>query len=951
MKIHAQARKHALFVTVGVLLLAKSVFAQPIEEVTVTGSRIVQDGYQAPTPVTVVGAADLALSTPTTIHDGLRKLPELVGSSTPNTNPGFQPNNHGHILNLRGLGPNRSLIMLDGVRLPPNTFDNRTNVDVLPELLMSRVDIVTGGASASYGSDAVAGVVNYILDKNFVGIKGVAQYGTTEFGDAQNHRLGIGYGQDVLEHGHFLFSADYYKNDGYLEGDRPWLYDETTAVGAVVGGGVAGSAKNPMINNGGRPTAANYATVGGAITTGPFADTNFVSPGVYRPIFKGELTGSPGFYYQPSDYINQPDTASTQAANENYSLFGRYSHDINENTRAYVQLIGSRADSHSQGNPNIQFSPQLRVFSGNAFLPPPLQAMLTATNTAQVNYVKLFTDLGPIQGFEDVDNTVGMVGMDGKVGRFGWKVDYAYGHSISNVRHENVLALPHFYAALDSVVNSSGQIVCYPTLNPDPVVAARYADCVPWNPFGFGAASAAANAYVTGISRFRTENTTGDITGSVAGDLGNLPAGPVSVAMGVTHRTASLAMTSNADPTHPPDVTGLRGVVANAAYYLTNQGTANGDVTVNEAFIEFGIPVIKDKGFARSLDLNTAVRYSDYSTTGSETPWKFGATWRVSDALMVRATRSHDTRAPTLYDLYAGKLLSLSGAALDPHTNTQVGFNTGGGGNPNLKPEIGDTITAGVSFTPRKLDGFSGSVDFYNIKITDAISTLSPLAILTSCEVSGGTGPSCANIVRPFPFDNHTPANAPSLVTTVGINATLVKMSGVDVDLSYRMHPGKGQLMLRAYLGYIDQFQTQVTSDQPIIDYAGWSGGGAGGVSSAIPQFKGTLSANYTIGNFGIFVQEDMINSLKLGPPLNNYTSGVYLNPDISGYYMTDLTFTWQPRSGKHMEVFTSVTNLFDARAPIVNPTIAAGNSLSTINGLYDTTGRAYMVGLRFSPK
>ena len=674
---------------------------------------------------------------------------------------------------------------------------------------MSRVDIVTGGASASYGSDAVAGVVNYILDENFTGLKGVAQAGTTDAGGGDNHRLGIAYGQDVLDRGHFLFSAEYYKNDGYLELDRPWLYDETTAVGSIVGGGVAGSAANPLINDGGRKTAANYATVGGAITTGPFANTNFISPGVYRPINMGELTGSPGFYYQPSDYINQPATSAAQAENENYSVFGRYSYDLNENTTAYVQLIGAQADSHSQGNPNIQFSPQLRVFSGNAFLPAPLQAMLTATNTAMVNYVKLFTDLGPIQGYEEVENYDGMVGIEGNLGRFAWQLDYAYGDSISDVRHENVLALPHFYAALDSVVSPTGEIVCYPTLSTDPVVAARYADCVPWNPFGFAAASPAANAYVTGTSRFRTENTTGDITGSVAGNLFDLPAGPVSVAMGGTYRTASLDMTSNADPTNPPDATGLRGVVANAHYYLTNQGTANGDVSIKEAFVEFGIPVIQDKALTQSLDLNAAIRYSDYSTTGSETPWKFGAVWKINDGVMMRATRSRDIRAPTLYDLYAGTLLSLSGAALDPHTNTQVGFNTGGGGNPNLQPEIGDTVTAGVSFSPG--DRFAGSVDFYTIEISDAISTLSPLAILTSCEVSGGTAPSCANIVRPFPFSDHSPANAPSLVTTVGINATKVKMSGVDVDLSYRADLRNGQLKLRAYLGYIDEFLTQVT--------------------------------------------------------------------------------------------------------------------------------------------
>src|SRR6266404_3224590 len=199
--------KLALLTSVSVLGLAGPAFGQSstssgVESVVVTGTRIITNGYQAPTPVTVATAADLALSSPASIDDGLRKLPELLGSVQPNTGSGFQPNNHGNYLNLRGLGPNRTLIMMDGQRFPPTNFNNQTNVDVLPQLLVERVDIVTGGASASYGSDAVAGVLNYVLNTKFTGVKGVVQTGVTTFSDNYNQRFGLAIGADVLDHGH-----------------------------------------------------------------------------------------------------------------------------------------------------------------------------------------------------------------------------------------------------------------------------------------------------------------------------------------------------------------------------------------------------------------------------------------------------------------------------------------------------------------------------------------------------------------------------------------------------------------------------------------------------------------------------------------------------------------------------------------------------------------------------
>ena len=913
-----------------------------VEEVVVTGSRITTNGYEAPTPVTVAAAEDLLKASPTGLPDALNKLPQFVGSTGPNKQANiFGTPNHGNILNLRGIGPTRTLIMLDGVRAPPSTYLNTVDVNLFPTLLVDRVDVVTAGASSVYGSDAVSGVVNFVLNSRFTGVKALLQGGMSTRGDAENRRAGLAFGTAFAEDkAHFIASADISVQNGYPNSARPKLDDRGLGVGST-GTGAAGTSGNPLVQQ--REMRASFATFGGLATSGPFAGTNFVSPGVFRPVVRGTPSGTPTFFGSDGEYMAQGKYLSASAYTRTGTAFSKLTWDFSEQTSGYLQAMGARSDIDYKGFANLVFAgTALPVISGNPFIPAPLQTQLTATNTASFNVSKLFDDLGPITTSERVDNQALSAGLTHNTGRFRFKLDYAYGRSDYDFTQANQFELSKLAAAMDAVVNpANGATVCRPTLSTDATVRARYADCVPFNALGLNAASPQAAAYVMGTSVYKAINKTHEIVATVSGDLFQLPAGAVSAAVGAEYRTADLNLTTNSNPGTRIDTTGLRGIAATTVrFYLTNVAQASGDQKVKEAFAELAVPVLRDMPGARQLDLNAAYRRTHYSTSGGVQTWKVGGIWAPLDSLKFRATQSRDIRAPTPFDLYAGPQFGQA-AALDPHTGIASGFNQITSGNPNLNPEIGKTFTAGVVLQP---EGFGGSlsVDYYDLKLTGAITTLTPLAILQDCEASGGTAPSCGNIVRPLPFSDRTPANYPTQVTVSGINAALIRTKGIDVDATYRMNVGPGRLGSRLYLTRLKSFKTQLAGGQPIIQYAGYNAAGSGGVSGGLPKTKGTFSLNYEVGAFTVFAQENFIGALKFGPTL------VYADRHIPSFQTTDLTFTYGfERFKAKAQFFASLTNAFDKRPPLVYPTTVPGAGLSTIVSLYDITGRAWVAGLR----
>lgn len=928
------------------------------QDIVVTGTRIVRDGYTAPTPVTVASTEELAKATPSNIPDALNKLPQFQNSSSPSRSTMNFANSaaHGNILNLRGVGPLRTLILFDGQRVAPTTYLGTVDVNVIPNLLIQRVDVVTGGASAAYGSDAVSGVVNFVLDKKFTGLTGVAQGSTSQRGDNQGYRFGVAGGFKFGgDRGHLLLSAETFKNNGMLRSDRKLgrgAYSYVGSNSACVNPDPAndptactpGGSLNPYTIASGVTLSA--ASEFGKITSGPFTNYRFDANGALVPFVNGEATGSPGYFVGGDGYSISPDTQAV-APLQTYQAFGRASWEFTPDVTGYVQGGFSRSDMSYTSLANSLVPPTgATLYSGNPYLPAEIQAAFTP-DSQSITLARYGANSPRPHTTERTDYWTVNAGFEGTLADK-WKWNVAFNHADSNfsVAQEGVWDWQHFYAATDAVRNGNNEIVCRASLSADPTVAARYANCQPLNLLATGDAYASQPGYdyVVGTSRYRARTWQNSLAASIQGSLFDLPAGPVDIAVGAEYRRQGLRLTSNANPADldtPEEradyFAGLRGVPSSVYYYwLTNVGEAAGNLSVKEVFGELAVPLLKDQPFAEELSLNAAGRYTDYSTSGSVKTWKLGATWKPISDLLLRGSVSRDIRAPNLFELFAGDQSAI-GLLIDPVSGVTANVPQVTGGNPNLKPEKADTLTFGGVIAPSFLPGFSLSVDYYRIKIKGAIGTLSLAQIVNNCSLSGGSAPECALITR------DTPTSFPSQIRVAPANIAFLETSGIDFDASYRTELGGGNLGLRLYASYLDKYQTQQSASAPVLEYAGIST-----VSSAPegrPRWRGTLSVNYEIGRVGVFVNQQVIGKVKLGIP-GALQNGLGQKIGAVGY--TDMTLSYRmPAASGHVEFFGTVNNLFDKNPPLIPGTIP-GVNIATNFALYDTVGRTFTGGVRF---
>ncbi|HEY8538715.1 MAG TPA: TonB-dependent receptor [Steroidobacteraceae bacterium] len=920
-----------------------------LETITVTGSRIVSTGYEAPTPVTVARADELLLTTPTSIPDGLNKLPQFQLSSSPARSSHNFANtaSNGNILNLRGVGGSRSLILFDGVRVAPTTYVGEVDIDVLPSALISNVDVVTAGASAAYGSDAVAGVVNFVLDRDFVGWKGNAQYGVSERGDNENYRVSVAGGMSLFADGagHLLFSGEFSSHDGMLRSDRSVSLRGYNYVGSVPGGGTPGSPSNPFVLRDNIRLVA--ATDGGLIVSGVLRNYRFLPDGSLTPFDAGTPTGTPGYNQGGDGYVIPPDVTAV-APLDTTKLFGRFEYEFGNGVTAYVQAIGSKNELTyvSLANSFVGVTPALiRLDNPWLQLTSEQRAQLEAAGETMLS-VALYSPYAPKpRTSEETDYFNATLGFEGSFGEtWSWKAAYNRGQSDHEMKQAGLFDWRKAYAAIDAVRDANGNIVCRATLSADPVVRERFADCRPLNVLGDGAMLTTPDgyAYAIGTSMYRAKNVQDFVTISASGKLFDLPAGSVDAAFGVEYRKQTLELTSNADPalldTPAERDEYFYGVTVPAGalfYWLTNVGVADGSVNVKEAFVEFNFPVLRDAPLAQSLDINVAGRATDYSTSGSVETWKIGTTWRPVDDLRFRATVSRDIRAPTLFNLFAGDQSSI-GQLVDPVSGQTANVTTLTGGNRNLQPEESDTFSVGVVISPRAIPEFTVALDYYRLKIEDAIGTLGTTQIVQNCHASGGTAPECALITRP------APDAFPTLVRNAPANIAFLETAGFDLDASYRLNVAGGDLAMRLYASYLDTYKTQQHSTAPIYEFAGIGLNGAQPI--ARPRLRGMLNLNYEIGNFGASLSQQYIGSFKLGSQEPNQN---YVDPYFGSVSYTDLTLRYRfERAGT--EAFLTVNNLFDRDPPLI-PGSTPGVNLPTIISVYDTVGRAFTAGVRVS--
>jgi iron complex outermembrane recepter protein len=921
-----------------------------LKEVVVTGSRIVRNGNDAPTPVTVANVDELAANTPSNIPDALNKLPEFSASRGQATlgngaNPG-----QGNYLNLRAFGINRTLILLDGRRVPATSFDGTINVDTLPQMLIQRVDVVTGGASAVYGSDAVTGVVNYVLDSKYQGLKGVLQGGISDYGDDKSWRVGLAGGTELFGgEGHIIASAEHYDSQGIPNKfDRPYgpgIYQEAGA----------GTAANPfhMIANG-RLSNTSFgglivpvAASAGFQVPSSLLGLQFLPNSTTAPFNSGSPTGTTNLHSGGDGGYVQGNAAVAPLVSDQF--FTRFQYELSDSVTAFAQAIYAISHNTYQGqNESRPYngSNSINIYSGNAYLPANVQDVMTANNTPYFGLGRYDGDFGNLIQL-DTHNTAanGTVGLKGKFGA-GWSWEAFYTHGEGKVRLDSRgnVNNERFYAAIDAVRDNSGNIVCRVTLtNPG-----LYPGCVPMDILGNGAPSQASINYILGDTWWQAVNTMDDAAANLTGRLGRTWAGPIALATGVEYRRNHLDETTSDDPSAPFVTTGLRGPFTSGTQVWTRNVVAatHGSQDVKEANLELQIPLlVSDVPFAKSLDFDGAIRYTDYSTSGSVRTWKLGLNYQPFDDLRIRANRSRDIRAPSVYELFAGRTVSITGFT-DLHTSTGGFTNVLTQGNPSLKPEEANTSTVGFVYTPSWAPGMSLAVDYYNIEIGNAIAAVggNNATVQQDCETSGGTSPLCALYIRPLPFSDRTAANYPTLIITQNLNIAQTSTHGVDLELGYKTSLPVGMLDARLLTTYQPVLDTRTLPNSQVINLAGAASIGPG--SPAPAKLRATLNLTYGIDQYAINTEIRYLSSLR---PSGDPTL-VYTDPDIPSFVYVDLAVTRDfDVSGHTVSPFLTIDNLFNKQPPLYASTAFTGNPgfFYPVPTGYDIVGRYYTLGVR----
>jgi outer membrane receptor protein involved in Fe transport len=907
--------------------------AAAVADIIVTGSRIAKSGYSAPTPVTVLGTADIERQAITNIGDLLNTMPSFRAQSTPATTAIFISNAGANLADLRGLGANRTLVLVDGRRFVAGTVGGGsfspsgvTDLNAIPTVLVSRSEVVTGGASAAYGSDAVAGVVNLILDTKFEGVKGSIQQGFSERGD--NNEIygtlafGTGFGGG---RGHFIIGGEYSKSKGV--GDcytRSWCAEGYGPVANPVPQ-LNGLARSLILPD----THSSLAAPGGLITSGSLAGTEFLANGVDTvahdygtyygvPIFQSggntQEKGNSFFRFYP-----------LVAPVERISTLAHATYDFSDSFTAYVEGSFARVKATTFGAQPRELG-NLTISIDNPYLPASVVSRMAAAGETTFKMGRIGNDFGPSRGRVQRETYRGVAGFKYDIGS-SWKLDgyYQYGRTDYKQRGENTEISDNFGRAIDAVRDpSSGQIVCRSTLtNPGN-------GCSPLNIFGEGNASAASLAYAFGTTKQDTHLTQQVVALNLSGDLFQLPAGSVSLATGAEYRVE--------------DVTGTADAISRAGRFVTSPGFAiNGPaIKVKEAYAELAVPVLRDVAFAKAVDLNGAVRVTDYSTSGSVTSWKGGVTWELSDLLRLRLTRSRDIRAPNFFELYTPtnnsfQLLSnpyLGGA----NSLTVVDL----GGNPNLRPEIANTLTAGFVLSPMR--GLRMSLDYYDIKLDGAIASLGGQTLINRCFA--GETEFCQYITR------DTATNAITRVRDASLNLNRVKTRGFDGELTYDKSFGDNDFSLRVLGTYVLDLITVGNAGE--VDRAGQNGAPVS-QQSGVPTFSGNAYLTWSNDPVSLtfqarYVSKGLKDTTKIGADQKGYvaTAANSINENkIPDYWVFSLNGQVDiiKEDRRSLQFFGVINNLFDRAPP---------NRLSTSFGvtnpvLYDVIGRTFKVGVRFS--
>ncbi|WP_448568846.1 TonB-dependent receptor domain-containing protein [Thalassotalea ganghwensis] len=962
------------------VLTSPHLLAEEAEKITITGSRIKQTSAQMTTPMTIVDAEMIEQSGVKNIGDLMNKLPALlsgVGGSAINNSNGGNINNAGlELANLRGLGTNRTLVLVDGRRhVAGSAGTSAVDMSMIPASMVKQVEVITGGASAIYGADAVTGVVNFIMRKNFEGFELDGSYGETKYNDGESSDLSMQYGinydngkgnvtfhvsyseeeeisirnRDYANKNH-TFSANpantsnndgipdlvfyddqrfqalsaeglfYVPNENFVFGDMP-----ITMVSSIVGA--------PIFAD--DPFGFNYDTYTIDREDGHFRD--FIA-GTNCMVVPCE--GGDGFRIRETGTLNVPSERTLFSVSSHY--------DINNEHRIYAEAKYGKTESAASDQASVfhddNFGPLITITNENPFRPQELVDLMEERNLQTVGLAVV----GMNARSQTTRETAQFVfGGEGELGDYGYTYYAQYGEVNSELLNDDVL-IDNYYRALDAVTGPNGEALCR-DMETDP-------NCVAYNPIYFGA-SQDALAY-SGVKLLTEEKVSQfNLQATLAGTLFETDAGYIDFVVGAEYRDESALSTP--DPlTQQKDENGvglglvgsMKGTTPDTNLFLS---TTDGSYDVKEVFGEVLVPLIEGKPFAEVLDLELAARYADNSVTGGDFTYKAALNWTIMEELRVRYTLSHAVRAPNIQEMFAPE--QATGAVMyDPCSASRInsgpldgnraqncaelgieeGFVSSAdfgsrielqGGNTELSPESADTYTVGLVYTPS--DDFSLAVDYWDVQIEDAITTYNPTFILNNC-VDGQTlnNEFCQLIDR-------SESGHINNVRTSSINVAAFVASGVDIDANYSLDMDSlGALNFHLTATYLDErrFFNNVADPSDNTSYAGQAGS---------PRVRALLNTVYRYEDITLAWGMNFIGASSFNKEATDETYEDWFDNKIGSYVYHNLNFDYQYND--ELTMYFGVNNLGDKRPPAL-PNLNSGGLL------YDGIGRKVYAGIRY---
>lgn len=953
--------------------------ATALQEVIVTGSRIVQPGLEAISPVTTVTADEIKMQGTTRIEDLLNNLPQVFADFGSNLSNGATGT---ATVNLRNLGAQRTLVLINGRRLMPGDPTQNGNatpdLNQVPAALVKRVDVLTGGASAVYGADAVAGVVNFVMDDNFEGVRIDAN------GSWYNHKNNNSLFQS-LNHDRGFDVPDSSVNDGvnkdvtfilggnFAEGKGNVTayvgYRKTNAIPQSLrdfsacnlsGGDSFSCGGSSTSSTGGFFTSAGKLTVGPNSQLVPFAQ----GPGLYN--------FAPTNYYQRSD--------------ERYTG-GLFSHlEINKHATAYTELSFMRDETVAQVAPSGAFLGSGTGIDANGIPDgtwlincdnPLLSAQergvlcdgLGATDTAHVTFGRRNVEGGPRQ--DDLQHTSFriVVGTKGEIAE-GWNYDVygMVGKTLYEDYYTNDVSKFRISNALQAVVDPlTGQVVCKANANG----AAGAPGCVPYDIWTLGGVTADQVNYFS-VPSFKTGSTDERVvSGSISADLTKygvkLPTAEsgLALAFGAEYRQERMQL--------KPDIENLTNDLAgtgNPVYPLS------ASLKVKEGFVEARLPILQDKPFAHALSAEAGYRYSDYDLGFSTNTYKFGMDWAPTEDVRLRGSYQRAVRAPNLQELFLQKFVGNDGgtdpcatssgsppsATLEQCARTGVTaaqyghivgnpagqYNGQYAGNPNLKPEQSDTKSFGLVITPRAIPSLSVTLDYFDITVKNVINSYGSDYTLAQCLAGVGTSVFCPLV--------HRAAGTGSLwlspsgyIEDGTLNLGSMKTKGVDLTSDYRLNMGgAGKLTINLMGTYTKDFITEPVPGFGSYDCVGLFGNSCG---TPIPKWRHRVRTTWEtpVDGFDVSLQWRHIQKVKLDTTSSNpLLAGAVPETDKELGQRDYLDLSMSYKTSSHVTARLGINNLFDK-----NPPIIAGGDFGSVyvNGntypqVYDTLGRYIFINV-----